>query len=176
MKGFTLIELLIAIFVTVIIFAVAGDVLVSVLRSSNKSNILNEISQNADFVLNSIESTARNGKCAYMSSGNLVIVDQFNQVNIFSFGPNPNGSGSSVFKQAGVGTPAALTNTDLVGGVDVDRSASSFNVLSDNPLSCTAKRPLIQVVLRLRQAPNASSRIDYQAGSTFYKSIEVRNY
>lgn len=173
LEGFTLVELLIVIFVMALIATVGGDVLISTLRSSNKANIINEINQNANFVMSSVESVIRNGKCAYTSSGNLVIIDQYNSVNTFSFGSV---SGvNAVLKAVGTNPASTLTNINPVNGVDVVTASSSFNVDPDTP-GCSEKNPLITVTLTIKQAPNAAGRIDYQAQSTFTKSIELRKY
>ena len=172
-SGFTLIELLIVTAITTLIAAVGGDVLISTFRSSNKANIINEINQNANFVMSSIESVARNAKCAYLNVGKLVIIDQFNSRNEFSFGSV---SGvNAALKAVNGGSSFSMTNTNDQNGVNVVTASSSFNV-TPNLTNCTAKNPLIDVSLTLEQAPNAPGRIDYQARSTFVKSIEIRNY
>ena len=177
--GFTLVELLIVIFVMALIAGVGGDVMISTFRSSNKANIINEINQNANFVLSTVESVARNGKCSYMSGTNLIIVDQYNQVNTFSFGTGAQcgaaASATCVLKSVGAGTASSLTNTNSQNGVAVVGASSSFEVVPVGA-TCATKSPMINVSLTLQQAPGASLRTDYQALSTFKKSIEIRNY
>lgn len=173
LEGFTLVELLVVIFVMTLIAAVGGDVLISTFRSSNKANIINEINQNANFVMSSVESVARNAKCAYSSAGNLVIIDQYNGRNEFSFGAV---SGvNAVLKALNGGSSFPLTNTNSQNGVNVVTASSSFTV-TPNLSNCTVKNPLINISLTLEQAPSAAGRIDYKAMSTFIKSIEIRNY
>lgn len=179
MSGFTLVELLIVIFVMALIASVSGDVVISTLRSSNKANIINEINQNANFVLSTVESVARNGKCAYLETGNLKIIDQYNQTNVFSFGNGAAcggaGSASCVLKSVNGATASSLTNINPQTGVFVVTSASSFNVLPTGS-TCSTKNPIINVTLTLQQAPNAPTRADYRSATTFTKSIEIRNY
>lgn len=174
-KGFTLIEILVVIFIMGIMATVVSDVLLSVFRSSNKTNILNEVNQNADFILNSLESTIRNGKNAFMNGNNLVIIDQYNQRNEFTITTDSiNYSGNNysvgVIKKAlAGGTFFAITNNNPATGVSVVIANTSFTVSTSNP-------PLICVTLRLIQGPASTGRIDYQADRTFPKCFELRKY
>lgn len=175
MKGFTLVELLIVVFVMSIIATVGGDVLISTMRSSNKANIINEINQNANFVVSTIESVMRNGKqvsCIACTSGvgkELYIIDQYNQSNYFCITAANTVLRSSKLDCVADPTTSSLTNTNLISGVTVDNTLSSFSVSSSTP-------PLVTITLKITQGSGASSRIDYQAGSTFTKSIELRKY
>lgn len=174
LDGFTLIEILVVVLVMSIIATVAGDVLISVLRSANKANILNEVNQNGNFVLSTIESTARNAKCAYTNSANLVIIDQYNQINEFRFGVE-NGAGV-VQKATSGGSFYSLTNSNSTSGVEVDTATSVFSVFPTLSFCDQSKTPLITITVRLKQGLGAPGRVDYQADSIFKKSIELRNY
>jgi|GEM_PF-1156565 prepilin-type N-terminal cleavage/methylation domain-containing protein len=186
--GFTLVELLVVIFVMALIATVGGDVIISTLRSSNKANIINEINQNANFVLSSVESVIRNAKSVQIldspTNRQLEIIDQYNQKNGFCL-KTVLVSGSTVGVMArssdGCVTTTNLTNANPVNGVSVYLGAatppvpspaptvSSFQISGTNP-------PLVTVTLTLRQGPAAPGRIDYNATSTFTKSIELRKY
>lgn len=176
--GFTLIEILVVIFMVAMIAVIGGDILISILRSSNKTNILNEISQNADFVLNSIEAIARNAKCTYYSGSNLVIIDEYNQRNEFRLATEAIGGYNVgvVQKDTAGGGFFTLTNSNPVSGVNVVTANSSFNIINPDPTCAAVVNPLIEVTLNLTQGLGTSQRIDYKADSTFKRTIGLRNY
>jgi len=59
-KGFTLIELLVVVSLVIIVVGVTGDIVVSLVRSYNKTQITNEVEQNATFVITKMEKELRN--------------------------------------------------------------------------------------------------------------------
>lgn len=59
-SGFTLIELLLVVALMSIAVGVTGDILVSLIRSYNKTQVLNEIEQNANFVFQKLSKELRN--------------------------------------------------------------------------------------------------------------------
>ena len=61
-KGFTLIELLVVIVILSIIAGVSSSIFLSVIRSNNKSNIVNEIQQNGNYILQTLEGSLRNAR------------------------------------------------------------------------------------------------------------------
>jgi type II secretory pathway pseudopilin PulG len=58
--GFTLIELLVVVSLIIIVVGVTGDIVVSLIRSYSKTQITNEVEQNANFAMNKIEKELRN--------------------------------------------------------------------------------------------------------------------
>lgn len=187
-RGFTLVELLVVIFVMALIATVGGDVLISTLRSSNKANIINEVNQNANFVLSSVESVIRNAKSVQIldapTNHQLEIIDQYNQKNDFCF-KTISVSGSTVGVMArssdGCITATNLTNSNPINGVSVYLGAATPPVPSPAPTESSfqissSSPPLVTINLTLRQGPGAPGRIDYNATSTFTKSIELRKY
>lgn len=58
-KGFTLVELLVVVAVMIIVVGVTGDIVISIVRSYNKTQITNEIEQNANFVMTKLERELR---------------------------------------------------------------------------------------------------------------------
>lgn len=59
-KGFTLVELLVVVSLIIIVVGVTGDIVVSIVRSYNKTQITNEVEQNANFVMTKLEKELRN--------------------------------------------------------------------------------------------------------------------
>ena len=59
-RGFTLIELLVVVSLTIIVVGVTGDIVISLVRSYNKTQITNEVEQNANFIITKLEKELRN--------------------------------------------------------------------------------------------------------------------
>lgn len=59
-QGFTLIELLVVVSLIIIVVGVSGDIIVSLVRSYSKTQITNEVEQNANFVMTKLEKELRN--------------------------------------------------------------------------------------------------------------------
>ncbi len=58
--GFTLVELLVVVSLIIIVVGVSGDIIVSLIRSYNKTQITSEVEQNANFVMAKLEKELRN--------------------------------------------------------------------------------------------------------------------
>ncbi|MBW6441753.1 type II secretion system GspH family protein [Patescibacteria group bacterium] len=61
-QGFTLIEMLIVVILLAITVGVTSDILISLVRSNTKTQVLNEIEQQANFVLLKLEKELRDAK------------------------------------------------------------------------------------------------------------------
>jgi prepilin-type N-terminal cleavage/methylation domain-containing protein len=59
-NGFTLVELLLVVALTALAVGVTGDILVSLIRGYNKTNVINEIEQNANFISQKMNKEIRN--------------------------------------------------------------------------------------------------------------------
>lgn len=70
--GFTLVELILVIGLLAISVGVTNDVLISLIRTSSKTQIINEIEQQANFVSLKIEKELRNAKNATVDSGTIL--------------------------------------------------------------------------------------------------------
>jgi len=172
-KGFTLIELLVVVGLVIIIGTVGTSIITSIFRSYNKAHIINEIEQNGNYVLSLMESQIRNARSVSASdcdpSGHcsiLTVTSQEGSTIIFAI----TSSGMiGVVQKTTDGVAEILTNDDLETGIDVDTDASqSYFEVSD-----TAP-PTVKIVLKLRQAPNAPGRVDYQAETTLQTTVVVR--
>lgn len=165
-KGFTLIELLIVVGLILIIGTVGTSVIASILRSYNKAHIINEIEQNGNYVLSLMESQIRNAKSVSPTgtTASLEVTTQDGETITYAIASA--GSIGVVQKTSG-GVTEILSNDNLTTGVNVDTTNSHFVVSTTTPSS-------VQIVLKLRQAPNAPGRIDYQAETTLQTTVVVR--
>ena len=59
-NGFTLVELLLVVALTALAVGVTGDILISLIRGYNKTNVINEIEQNANFISQKMTKEIRN--------------------------------------------------------------------------------------------------------------------
>lgn len=64
-KGFTLIELLLVVSLLSISVGVTNDILISLIRTNNKTQVMNEIEQQSSFVSLKIEKELRNASLVY---------------------------------------------------------------------------------------------------------------
>lgn len=167
-KGFTLIELLIVIVVISIIAGVASSIFISVVRSNNKANIINEVQQNANFIFQTLEGSLRNARAVTtpsvtgVQSQTLTFLDQNNETVSYRF------DSGAVQKQIG-SSWENLSNTNSISGVNADSINSYFELLSHTP-------PALKIVLVVKQGANAPGRIDYQASTTFETTVSLRDY
>jgi len=67
-QGFTLIELLIVVALLAISVGVTNDILISLIRSNNKTQVMNEIEQQSNFISLKIEKELRNARMVNVPS------------------------------------------------------------------------------------------------------------
>lgn len=77
-KGFTLIELLLVVSLLAISVGVTNDILISLIRTNNKTQVMNEIEQQSNFLSLKVEKELRNSRTvnlpeAGVSSGNTIL-------------------------------------------------------------------------------------------------------
>lgn len=174
-KGFTLVELLVVVSLIIIVVGVAGDIVVTVVRSYNKTQITNEVEQNANFVINKLEKELRNAA---------EIVDADAQsvefVQTLSSGTAQNvtysivdasdefGANEGVFalaREVESDGLVALTNYKAPIGVTVDQASTSFEKISDDP-------DTVKIVITLRQIGNPA--VQFTQSTTIEKTVVVR--
>ena len=180
--GYTLIEFLVVI--GILIFAVGSSLLflTSVLRGSNQSSITAEVKQNGQAVLDSLDSQIRDGKDAIsvtpagaasavritLSNGNYLFLACYN-----ANGTTSNGWIGSIV-QSSSATPnagyVALTNTDIIAGVNI--SNCSFSVQP----ATTLDPAIVTVSFVANQGVGAPSRQDYSGSAAFRTIISLRKY
>lgn len=148
--GYTLIELLLVIALLALAVGVTGDIIVTLVRSYNKTQIANEIEQNANFISLKMEKDLRNAKSITSitaNSGNysLNFVDQDGNAAVYEV------KQGRVFRIYNPGaTEIPITNNDPISGVNVTcGSTPCFSQVSSNPT-------VISIDLLFSQAGNPS--------------------
>lgn len=128
-KGYTLIELMLVIALLALTAGVTGDIIISLIRSYSKTQVANEIEQNANFVSLKLEKELRNAAKVVSASGNSVYFND-SQNNLICYNLS-----SGVMQRALDSTVGAtscnsnyvdLTNNDVVGGVTVTCPSGCF--------------------------------------------------
>lgn len=177
-KGFTLIELLVVIVVLSIIAGVSSSIFLSVIRSNNKANIINEIQQNGNFVLQSLEATVRNARAITFPtvSGPTRVLEILDKDNRYVSYQITSVGGVGVVQRCEDRQSSCtsgwrtVTNANAVTGISVVVLYSTFNVnLASTP-------PSVSIILRLTQTPSAPGRIDYQATTNLQTTVSLRDY
>ncbi|MBI2620611.1 type II secretion system protein [candidate division WWE3 bacterium] len=140
-KGFTLIEVVVAVALIIIIAGVTGDIVVSIVRSYNKTQITNEIEQNGNFIVSKIEKELKNAlavaepasvggqvrKLVFTKEIDGALVSVVYEIKIDDAGIG------SIFRKEGTGMEYQLTNNDAVSGVELSVADSYFSLLGQNP-------------------------------------------
>ena len=167
-KGFTLVELLIVVSVVLITVGVAGDLIVSIVRSYNKTKAYNEIEQNGNYALAKMTYDIRNAKSiTTCSSSTLTMTDQSG--NTITYNVTSSSLPYRITRsQSNIssGVILAMTNEDSTEGVNVT-SATTF--------TCQTTAPAwVRINLTLAQAKTGlAATSSYSASNNFDTTVQV---
>lgn len=129
-SGFTLIELVLVVALLTIAVGISSDIIISLVRSYNKTQVINELEQSANFVLLKLERELRNATSVTdITASSITFTDRSGGVIIYTL------NGDVVERQVG-GAPSTLpltNNTFEGGGVSVSCPSGCFTLLSSNP-------------------------------------------
>jgi len=131
-KGFTLIEMLLVVLLLALTVGLTSDMLLSLIRSNTKTQVINEIEQQANFVTLKLEKELRDAlDASIVEAGNslMITLRSGSQVTYRLNG------GVLQRRVGGVGSFVNLTSNSSPGGVRVSCSTPSpcFNVIGANP-------------------------------------------
>jgi len=127
-RGFTLIELLVVVSLIIIVVGVSGDIVVSLIRSYNKTQITNEVEQNANFVMTKLEKELRNASAVTsLTSTDLVFTRGLptGSLETITYTIKSDGTITRQITGSGLGK-VLLINNSTPDGVYLDPDASFF--------------------------------------------------
>ncbi|MFZ5425210.1 MAG: PilW family protein [Patescibacteria group bacterium] len=133
-KGFTLIELLIVVSLIVITVGVSSDIIVSLVRSYNKTRVANEIEQNTNYVLLKLEKELRDADSVVVNSATQVTISRELNDTPVTISYTVDGNGN-LFRAVNGGSQVTIINDDSVSGIRVDRSDGQPNFADISELS-----------------------------------------
>ncbi len=166
-KGFTLIELLVTTVVMGLLAVVSANIISSVLKSQNKTAMVNEVRQNGDLVIAKLERDVRNAKgISPLGTSTSITLDIDGTPSVVWACANE-GATSGVFRRA----TRVVTNDDPERGVSV--YGCSF-IVSGNPGTGTPQ--IVQLVFNLRQAVGAPQRAAFGVDEPFQVTVGTRAY
>ena len=156
-KGFTLVELLLVVALTSLAVGVTGDILVTLIRGYNKSKVITEIEQNANFVSQKLNKELRNA----------TQIDQLDPAGASPPLQGETGDEITFIDRDGIlinykvengimtrnydgGGDSALTLNSPPNGVTVSCPTTCFTLLEDSP-------QVVQISLRIEQAGSPST-------------------
>ncbi|MDP2874214.1 MAG: type II secretion system protein [bacterium] len=167
-RGFTLIEILIVIALMAVLTGAGADLFVNSLKAYQKSQIMNQLSQNGNYVMSTVLNTARSADEISIDEEThsvLTITDEDVQT-VFRIKAGAQSVGV-ITKQVGGGTEETITNLSPTSGVDVVPGDSRFDVTTNPPQTLT-------VTLKIRQAPNTPLNRAYETAITLTNSVIIR--
>ncbi|OGD86188.1 hypothetical protein A2Z23_03165 [Candidatus Curtissbacteria bacterium RBG_16_39_7] len=176
-QGFTLIELLVVIVIFAILGVVGTDLFSSVIRGTNKANVISEVKQNGQLAMDMIERNIREARDASnpiiptpSPHPNTTVLDLIMTVGTvrFQFIPEGSTTNGQIYMN---GEP--ITSTDPVTGVNVE--SASF-VINEPPASSPSSPKTVTVTLNLEQGVSASTRKDFTADVTLSTDVSLRSY
>lgn len=176
-SGFTLIELLVVVSLIIIVVGVTGDIVVSLVRSYNKTQITTEVEQNANFSMNKIEKELRNAtqvlavESERLSFSQRKANGQLETVEYTVEDSSTLADGTSgVFhlaRSVDGGAKVPLTNYSSPLGVTVIRGTTAFTNISP------AEGPsVVKIVLAFRQIGNPA--VQFTQTTTLESTVVVR--
>jgi len=170
--GFTLIEILIVIALMAVLTGVGADLFVNSLKAYQKSQIMNQLSQNGNYTMSTILNIARNAKEVIITDNGktLEIKEQSSTSTYFKIKASPQDQRVGIItKKVGEGTEETITNSNPSSGIDIDTGASSFEVTGGDGTPQT-----LTVTLRISQAPDTPINRAYETSITLTNSVIIR--
>lgn len=162
-KGFTLIELLVVTAIIGVLGVVSATIFNSILRSQNKTSIINEVRQNANIVISKFERDVKQAAQITWISDYEIELETHDGVTI-TWECNTGVGGSRVIFRNG----AAIINTDPINGVQADSC-----LFTPFPAGSTSPR-LIQFSFHLTQGSSAPDTPEFKVDVPFTITVGIR--
>ncbi|MEX0621601.1 MAG: type II secretion system protein [Candidatus Woykebacteria bacterium] len=173
-NGFTLVELLVVTAVIGILAIISATVFNSILRSQNKTAVINEVRQNGNLAIDKLDRDVK-------QASEVTLVDDLQDGDI------TDGDATSIKLTTDQGlitwecddigltinrNVASVLNTDSLNGVRLVAGSCRF-VVSD-PASTTTQ--LVKFEFRLQQGSAAPARSEFEVNEPFEATIGTRSY
>lgn len=173
--GFTLIELLVVSALIGFLAVMSSTILSSILRSQNKTTIINEVRQNGNIVIDKFERDVKQAKeISPIGSGTNVTLTLYDGTPVTwdcsgsNFTRDPDGSGLLA--------PVSVTNSDLINGVQVNHTVANDCDFTVTGSSGGGTPQLVQLIFTLEQGASAPSRAEFEASVEFEVTVGTRAY
>ncbi|MDE2025015.1 MAG: type II secretion system protein [Patescibacteria group bacterium] len=186
-NGFTLVEILAVMMVFGIIGGISAGILITTLRTSNKSNIITIVKQNGDYAISQITKTIRNSytlkyptlPCGSelsptVSSYIQVVDDTGNLSTISCVGSNPPPAIPTIPPNTITLQQGSGSQTSLLDATKVQTQDCSFTCTQ----ATTNDYPVIEIAFSLLQksTSNFVEQIASSSAINFSTSVVFRNY
>ncbi len=175
--GFTLIELLLVVALTALAVGVTSDILISVIRSYSKSQVINEIEQNANFISQKLTKELRNATVIeYLEpapTGNVppLAGDSYYEITFLDRQGNTVNytiNGGVMTRDAGLGSQNLTVNTPPSGvTVSCISGNACFTLIESSP-------QVIQIAISMTQAGSVASVV-FEGDLTIEDTVVVRD-
>ena len=180
-KGFTLLELLVVTAILAVLIGISTTVFISILRSQNKTNVINEVRQNATLAIDLFERDVRSASDIIPDGGSfltnkitLVEVENGTAVDWECVNAVVGIDNGYIQRTVdGSGVDQVITNTDTKTGVSVDcggDGATKAFVVSDSAT------PIVTMRFDALQGEKAPGRADYRVKLPFETTVGVRDF
>lgn len=170
-QGFTLVELLLVIALIAISVTVTGDIMMTLMRSYTKTNVINEIEQESNFVGLKLERDLRNATDVTVGNGGSQMRIQMATSYVYYNYANNNlyRSTTAYSTTAADALVSNTVTTTTIGGVNVGAigGAPLFEIISPSPV-------VVSVKMRFYQA-QATNLASYQGEVQLVNTFVIRN-
>lgn len=163
-KGFTLIELLVVVAILGVLAVTSSQIVVSVLRSQNKSAVENEVKQNGDLLINKFERDVRNAQSITPNGTTATTITLQLVGTAGTIGWQC--TATQIQRRVNSGSWQDVVNTDPRTGVRRD-GVCNFRITSREP-------HLVTFEFRLRQGDLAPNQAEFKISVPFRTSVGVR--
>ena len=165
--GFTLIELIIVVALLALSIGLTNDILLSLIRANTKTQVMNEIEQQANFVSLKLTKELRDAKSAQIvDAQNLRFTLRSGTILVYSVDTS---SGYGYITRQIEPDPAQiLTSNSSPGGVNVSCIGECFSITGSSP-------QVVNIKMKFSQAQSGESFTSYAGSSNIDTSVVIRN-